>query len=250
MGKEKMIPGPFYIPEDDGLTGDRKFTYTSSMLTTTTYNLDSEIHHVETGVKNEAQTRSREGKLISAPAHLEPVKTYRKAGLGCVWCVTCHSSLSYDLGACRQCVIPNDRMLNKARLAAHTNPYRDSIFDGQPLPSCDRLLRNYLEEFEYNQTLSYNDKMKADNATWEKSSNTSDHIFGVDVRLVPASYKHYVRQVQGDRGLAKSEARCERRANAELREIAALPNPKWHKPVRSNRGQILVKSQDLMRMVH
>ena len=146
-------------------------------------------------------------------------------------CVTCHSSLSYDLGACRQCVIPNDRMLNKARLATHTSPHytglhcRDPIFDGQPVPSCDRFLRNYLEEFEYNQTLSYNDNMKADNATWEKFNNISDHIFGVDVRLVPASYKHYVKQVHGDREWATLEARCERRSTAELREISALAKP-------------------------
>ena len=44
MGKEKLVPGPLYIPEYDELTGDRKFTHTSSVLTTTTYNLDSEIH--------------------------------------------------------------------------------------------------------------------------------------------------------------------------------------------------------------
>ena len=100
----------------------------------------------------------------------------------CLVCVTCHNSLSYDLGACRQCVIPNDRMLDKARLATHTSPhdsglhYRDPIFDGQPLKSCDRFLRDYFEELEYNLTLPYNDNMRADNATWEKFNNTSDHI--------------------------------------------------------------------------
>ena len=79
MDKEKMVPGPFYIPEYDADTGDRKFTHTSSVLTTTTYNLDPHLHRVETRVRNDAQTRSEEGKTISAPAHLESVKTYRKA---------------------------------------------------------------------------------------------------------------------------------------------------------------------------
>ena len=91
MDKEKMVPGPFYIPEYDELTGDRKFTHSSSVLTTTTYNLDSELHHIETKVRNDAQTLSREGKFISAPAHLESVKTYGKAGMGCMLCNVCHS---------------------------------------------------------------------------------------------------------------------------------------------------------------
>ena len=59
MDKEKMVPGPFYIPEYDELTGDRKFTHASTVLTTTTYNLDSDLHHVETRVRNDAQTRSK-----------------------------------------------------------------------------------------------------------------------------------------------------------------------------------------------
>ena len=79
MDKEKMVPGPFYIPEYDELTGDRKFTPTSSVLTTTTYNLDSDLHHIETKVRNDAQTLSEEGKFITAPAYFESVKTYRKA---------------------------------------------------------------------------------------------------------------------------------------------------------------------------
>ena len=98
MDKEKMVPGLFYIPEYDELT--------SSVLTTTTYNLDSELHHIEANVRNDAQTLSKEGKFISAPAHLESVKTYRKAGMGCMYCNVCHSTLSYDLGACRQCDVP------------------------------------------------------------------------------------------------------------------------------------------------
>ena len=127
MDKEKLVPGPFYIPEYDELTGDRKFTHTSSALTTTTYNLDSEIHHIETEVGSDAQPQSREGKLITAPAHLESVKAYRKAGMGCVWCNVCHSSLSCDLGACRQCVIPHDKMLDEARLAMHTSPHHTGL---------------------------------------------------------------------------------------------------------------------------
>ena len=101
-------------------------------------------------------------------------------------------------------------MLDEARLAMHTSPHHtglhcpDPIFDGKPLPSCDRLLRNNLEEFEYNQTLPYNDKMRADNVTWETFNTTSDHILGVDVRLVPALYKHYIKQVHGNREWAKS----------------------------------------------
>ena len=55
MDKEKMVPGPFYIPEYDEFTGDRKFTNASSVLTTTTYNLDSDLHRIETKVRNDAQ---------------------------------------------------------------------------------------------------------------------------------------------------------------------------------------------------
>ena len=79
MGKEQSVPGPFYIPEYDELTGDWKFTHASVVLTTTTYNLDPHLHRVETRVRNDARTRSKDGKTISAPAHLESVKTYRKA---------------------------------------------------------------------------------------------------------------------------------------------------------------------------
>ena len=105
----------------------------------------------------------------------------------------------------------------------HTGPhssgmhYKDPIFDGQPLPSCDKLLIIHLEEFEHNQTLSYNDKMIADNANWEKFNDTSAHIFGVDARLVPLPYKDYIGQIHGEREWTKLEARCGRRAKAELR---------------------------------
>ena len=61
MDREKMVPGPFYIPEYDEIIGDRKFTHASSVSTTTTYNLDSDFHRVETRVRNYAQTLSKEG---------------------------------------------------------------------------------------------------------------------------------------------------------------------------------------------
>ena len=122
-------------------------------------------------------------------------------------------------------------MLDEAGFAMHTSPhhtglhYPDPMFGGKPLPSCDRFLRDNLEQFEYNQSLPYNDKMRADNDIWDTFNATPDHIFGVDVRLVPAPYKHYMKQVHGDREWRTLEARCERRANAELREIAALAKP-------------------------
>ena len=126
------------------------------MLTASTYNLDPDVHHTEAKVQQDAQTQSKEGKTISAPAHLEAVNIYRRAGLGCVYCVSCHCPLSYDIGACRQCLIPHDRMLDKVRMELHANPhhsgwnYRDPIFDGGPLPSCDKFLRDFLMEFAYN----------------------------------------------------------------------------------------------------
>ena len=80
-------------------------------------------------------------------------------------------------------------------------------------------------KFEYNQTQPYNDKRRADSDTWDMSNNTSDHIFGVDMRSVPSPYKHYIKHVYGNPELIKLEARCVRRSNAELREIAALAKP-------------------------
>ena len=68
--KEKTIPSPFHIPEDDELTGDRKLQWTSSLLTTSTYNLDLDVHHTEAKLQQDVQTQSREGKHISAPAYL------------------------------------------------------------------------------------------------------------------------------------------------------------------------------------
>ena len=36
--------------------------------------------------------------------------------MGCIYCNVCHSTLSYDLGACRKCVVPHDKMLNEPGL--------------------------------------------------------------------------------------------------------------------------------------
>ena len=55
IDKEKMIPGPLYRAEDYEETGDRKFTRHSSFLITLTYNLDPNLHKVETRVKNAAR---------------------------------------------------------------------------------------------------------------------------------------------------------------------------------------------------
>ena len=63
MYKEKMVPRPFYIAEHDEQTGDRKFTHASSVLTTTTYNLDQNLHRVETQVRNAAQNSVERWKL-------------------------------------------------------------------------------------------------------------------------------------------------------------------------------------------
>ena len=215
MDKEKIVPGPFYIPEYDEQTGDRKFTHASSVLTTTTYNLDPNLHRVETQVRFAAQTRSRDGSLINAPAHFESVKTYRKVGMGCIYCNVCHGTLSYDLGACRKCDIPHDKMLNEARIAMHTRAhgsapghYTDEIFGGGPLPSCDEFLRRYLNMFEDNQTQHHNHKRRDDNGTWDLFNNTSDHIFGVDMGAVPAAYTYYIRHTYGSHELGKLETRC------------------------------------------
>ena len=56
-------------------------------------------------------------------------------------------------------------------------------------------------------------------------NNTSDHIFGVDMRAVPSPYTHYIKHVYCIPEVVKLEARCVRRPNAELREIAALAKP-------------------------
>ena len=97
-------------------TGDRKFINTSSVLTTSTYNLDPRLHQVETQLRNAAQTKAKDGSFISAPAHFESVKTYRKAGMGNIYCNVCHGTLSYDVGACRKLFIPHDKMLDEARI--------------------------------------------------------------------------------------------------------------------------------------
>ena len=86
----------------------------------------------------------------------------------------CHGTLSYDLGACRKCVIPHDRKLNEARIAMHTSAhgsklghYTDEIVGGGPLPSCDESLRKYLKKFEESQAQHHNDKRRDDNDTWD-----------------------------------------------------------------------------------
>ena len=61
VDKEKRVPGPFYAPEDDELTGDRKFTFRSNFLTTSTYNLHPNVHHVETELKKSAHMLSGDG---------------------------------------------------------------------------------------------------------------------------------------------------------------------------------------------
>lgn len=229
--KETTIPSPFQIPVDDERTGDRKFVWTSTMLTTSTYNLDPKVHHVEAKVKRDAQTLSRDGQTISAPAHLEATEVYRRAGLGRVYCVTCHRSLSYDLGACRHCLIPHDRLLDKVRMELHANPqhtnwhHRDPIVDGGLLPTCDRCMIDYFIDFEHNLTLSWDDKVRADNETWKKFNNTAAHIFGIDIRLVPRHYRQWIRRAHGDDEWANLELRCERRSRAELREVASLVKP-------------------------
>ena len=161
----------------------------------------------------------------------QPTKIYRRAGLGCVYCTTCHRPLSYDLGACRHCLVPYDRLFDKVRMEMHANPlhtgwhHRDSIVDGGPIPTCERFPRDYFVEFEHNQTLPRDDKMNADNETWEKFNNTAAHIFGVDVRLVPKLYRQWIHHHHGDDEWANLELRCERRSRAELREIASLAKP-------------------------
>ena len=103
--------------------------------------------------------------------------------------------------------------------------YADPMFNGEPLPSCDEFLRKYLKEFKYNQIQSYHDKKRADNDTWDTFNSASDHIVSVDIRAVPSDYRHYIAKVHGHTALMKLESRCQRRSNAELREIDALAKP-------------------------
>jgi len=117
MDKEKRVPGPFYVPEEGEV--DRLFTHKSNFLTTPTYNLDPDLHHVEETLRKEAHVFSRNGNLVTAPGHLEAVKTFRKSGMGCIYCVTCHGVVSYDIGICRKCPIQSDKMLDEARIALH-----------------------------------------------------------------------------------------------------------------------------------
>ena len=81
--------------------------------------------------------------------------------MGCICCNVRHGILSYDLDACRKCVIPHDRRLDEARVAMHKSNhsselghYTDEILGGGPLPSCDEYLRDYLKKFEDNHSNS------------------------------------------------------------------------------------------------
>ena len=148
--------------------------------------------------------------------------------MGCIYCNVCHGTLSYDLGACTTCVIPHDKRLNEARTAMHTSAhgstlghFTDEIFAGGPLPSCDEFLRRYLKRFE-----DYQIKHHNDNDTWDLFNKTSDHMFGVDIGAVPNAYTFYIRHTYGSQEFGRLEARCVRRSNAELREIAVLAKAK------------------------
>ena len=114
IDKEKRVPGPFYVAEEGEV--DRLFTFRSNFLTTPTYNLDPDLHHVEEALRREASVFSRNGNVVTAPGHFEAVKTFRKSGMGCTYCVTCHGVVSYDIGLCRKCPIPSDKMLDEARI--------------------------------------------------------------------------------------------------------------------------------------
>ena len=145
MNKEKTIPGPFHPSVYDENTGDSNNPWAGNLLTTGTYYLDPNAHLAEARLKDAAQTRSAGGRRISAPSYLEDVKTYRRARMGNAHCITCHTQLSLDLGACKRCVIPHDRLLDSARLDMHNATYVfachhvDPVSNGEPLPTCDAL---------------------------------------------------------------------------------------------------------------
>ena len=69
---------------------------------------------------------------------------------------------------------------------------------------------------------------------WDLFNKTPDHIFGVDIGAVRNAYTFYIRHTYGSQEFGRLEARCVRRSNAELREVAVLTKPsnaqvKWFK---------------------
>ena len=103
--------------------------------------------------------------------------------MGCGYCIVCHRQRSLDFGTCKHCVIPPDPLLNEVRIACHNaipssgHQHVDEIFEGQKLPSVDKLVRNFHNELAYNQTLSKEDKLRADNDIWDKFNKVPDHLF-------------------------------------------------------------------------
>ena len=124
--------------------------------------------------------------------------------MGSIYCITCHGVLSYDIGICRKCPIPNDRMLDEARIVMHRSAhgselgnFTDELFDGAPLPSCDAFMQANLRRFEEAQAQSQSDKRRDDNITWDLFNKTSDYIFGLDFKKVPEQYKRYIKTTYG-----------------------------------------------------
>ena len=103
--------------------------------------------------------------------------------------------------------------------------YKDILFGGNPLPSCDTFLRQYLNEFDANQKLSWSDKMRADNDTWRKFNNVAAHLFGIDSGRETKFYRQQIRHWYVEPEWIKYENRCERRVRDELREVAPASKP-------------------------
>ena len=159
------------------------------MLTACCYNLEWNSRLAEARLKNAAQTNVVSGhnagnKMIIGPSHLVEVQTYRKACMGCGYCIVCYTQLSLDFGTCKHCVIPHDPLLNEVRIACHNaipssdNQHVDEVFEGQKLPSVVRLVQRFIESLPTIQ-ISQGDKMRADNATWTSSTTSQTTSSGL-----------------------------------------------------------------------